>query len=182
LNNKIENFSFFNSTGVELKVDFGYQIDDIFKNNSEENVQNFYDGSAKGVKWTYNGKEVVINRCFFAYPSADENYIIAIYPLEDKGFPSPNNAVVYNLDGSLHKVLTPPRLVSQLAIDRLGIDNPPKPYAPDSIFFNNVKWDKDNNGKIVTSVWIGYDREWHENRVLIPATGEFGECLGSGRL
>ncbi len=116
MNNKIENFSFLNSTGVELKVDFGYQIDDIFKKNSEENVKKFYDGSAKGVKWTYNRKEVVIEGCFFAYPSVDENYIIAIYPLEDKEFPSPNNAVVYNLDGSLHKVLTPPKLISRLAI------------------------------------------------------------------
>lgn len=182
MNNKIENFSFFNSTGVKLKVDFGYQIDDIFKNNLEENVRDFYDGSAKGTKWTSNRKEVIINRCFFAYPSVDENYIIAIYPLEDKEFPSPNNAVIYKSDGSLHKVLTPPKLISQLAIDRLGSNNPPKSFAIDSVFFNNVKWEKDSFGKIVTSVWIGYDREWHEDRVLDPTTGEFGECLGSGRL
>ncbi len=182
MNNLIENFSFFNSTGVELKVEFGYQIDDVFKNNSEENVQNFYNGSVKGVKWIYKKKEVVINRCNFAYPSVDENYIIAIYPLEDKEFPSPNNAVIYRPNGSLHMVLTPPKLISQLAVNRLGPDNPPDPYTPDSIFFNHISWDKDNSGNLVTSVWIGYDREWHENRVLNPTTGEFGECVGSGRL
>lgn len=88
----------------------------------------------------------------------------------------------YNADGSLHKVLTPPKLISQFAINRLGEDNPPQPYAPDSIYFERVRWDKNTQGELVTSVWIGYDREWHENRVLDPEAGEFGECIGSGRL
>lgn len=139
-------------------------------------------GKIAGVIWTYNGNEISKNRCFFAYPTVDNLHVVAIYPLEDIEFPSPHNAVIYNADGSLHKVLTPPKLISQLAINRLGKDNPPQPYAPDSIYFERVRWDKNSQGELVTSVWIGYDREWHENRVLDPETGEFGESIGSGRL
>lgn len=176
---------FFDESGNEIMVGIGYQQDLYSIKEIRDDgaiIRDYLPGKTKGAKWTSNRKEVIINRCYFAYPSVDENYIIAIYPLEDKEFPSPNNAVIYKPDGSLHKVLTPPKLISQLAIDRLGSNNPPKSFAIDSVFFNNVKWEKDSFGKIVTSVWIGYDREWHEDRVLDPTTGEFGECLGSGRL
>ena len=182
MKSKFENFIFFNANGTELKVSYGYLIDDIFKLNLEKDIQINYNSSSKGAKWTFLDKNVVINKCRFAYPSVDEKFIIAIYPLEDIDFPSPNNAVIYNLDGSIHKVLSPPKLISELAIKRLGKDNPPMAFAPDSIYFNHVNWQKDSSGNVVTSIWIGYDREWHENRELNPHTGEFGQCLGSGRL
>lgn len=181
----IENFKFFDEYNNEIKVSFGYRqavypIKEIRSDGAV--VRDYLPGKTRGAKWSFEGREIIIDGCFFAYPSVAENYIIAIYPLEDSEFPSPNNAVVYNLDGSLHRVLTPPELISELAIKRLGADNPPEPYAPESVFFDRVKWDKDSSGNLITSIWIGYDREWHENRVLNPFTGEFGECVGSGRL
>lgn len=177
----IEDFSFQKGELI-IPISLGYRLS-IFE-KVEDNLANKFVNSSSSqiVKWINIKKEIQIRRSFFAYPSVDMNYVIAIYSEIDLEYPSPNNAVIYNADGSLHKILTPPKLISKLAIERLGENNPPQSYAPDSLFFNHVKWDKDSKGDLITSVWIGYHREWHENRVLNPVTGEFGECIGFGRI
>ncbi len=177
----IKDFSFLKGELI-IPLALGYRCS-IFENVDDNLANKFVNtASIQVVKWINDNKEIQIDRSFFAYPSIDMHYVIAMYSQIDPVYPSPNNAVIYTANGSLHKILTPPKLISKLAFERLGENNPPQPYAPDSLFFNHVNWDKDSKGNLVTSVWIGYDREWHENRVLNPETGEFGECIGSGRL
>lgn len=70
----ISNFKFFDESGNELTVGIGY-LQDIYpikeiKDNGAI-VWNYLPGKTKGAKWTFNEKVVIINNCYFAYPSVD---------------------------------------------------------------------------------------------------------------
>ncbi|RAW00240.1 hypothetical protein DQQ10_14355 [Pseudochryseolinea flava] len=48
------------------------------------------------------------------------------------------------------------------------------------VFFSTVNWVKRDNGSIVMSTEIGFDRDWFEERLVNVDTGEFGQCISGG--
>ncbi|GHV15278.1 hypothetical protein FACS1894169_06160 [Bacteroidia bacterium] len=100
------------------------------------------------------------NVTIIAYPSPEYKYIIAIYS-GSHNFPIPNNAVVYNLDGSIHKILTPPKVINDFF---QGGD-------PQGKSFYNVNWDI-KDGKIFLCLTINIF-DMMEVRELNAETGEF---------
>lgn len=153
----------------------------IFEGNDNKEIAKYYSANSSGLKWIYQKEDVVIlenNQHIKGYPSPDLLKIIAIYPIDSPRFPSPNNAVIYNQDGSIYLQLNVPELISETARERIPYMNYENSVR---LYFDNVGWFKDSNSNFLCSITIGFDREWWESRVLNPETGEFGECLGSGR-
>lgn len=98
----------------------------------------------------------------FAYPTPDYKYIVAVYSGISRKFSMPNNAVVYNLDGSIHKVLAPPKLINE---HWNGNSKPGK-------CFFSVSWDvKDGEKILCLHIAAGFD--WVEVRELDVEMGEF---------
>ncbi len=183
----VENFEYF-TENVSIPVSIGSDVN-FFEGLSKEDFFRFYSGGKKSLRWTYNGKIVIIedpDASIIGYPSLDMEYVIAIYTEEiSRNYSPPKNAVVYREDGSLHKQLTIPHFQSKVVLDRLKInndENPPlgKKY-PGILFFDHVSWQKLEND-IVVAIRIIYDQEWYETVEINPATAKFGKCLDSGRL
>lgn len=170
----VEEFSYISEDGIVLRLNLGVGVDS-FENNEESKVLSFFKGQDTGVKWSYNGKSVEIMEpgCkLTGYPTTDMQKVIIIYPMEHILYPAPGNAVIYNADGTFYRQLQTPELISDLAKkSRL------KPFE---LFFDGVSWAKDSKGDTITSVRIGYNRDWWESRVLNSETGEFGEVISSG--
>ncbi|WP_018478722.1 hypothetical protein [Pontibacter roseus] len=180
----ISQLKFFDDLGNDLLIGIGYNTD-IFpiKEIRKDGViiRNYLEGKTSGIKWLSGNQEVIKSRCFFGYPSVDLNYIIAIYSIEDSEFPSPNNAVVYTANGMLHKVLSPPEFASRHLVSNLK-EIPTESFTPDSVFFDQVRWRQNREGEIATTVRFIYNRDWFEERILDPETGELGECISSGKI
>ena len=123
-----------------------------------------------GVRWQYENKTIELYEegvKIIAYPSPDYRYIIVIYGYGSKLFPRPDNCVVYNLDGSIHKRISAPLLF--------------KPYGKNKRgeYFYTVGWAKKGD-EIVVELWVsdgGLYREWVEMIEFNPGTGEFGDLL-----
>lgn len=132
-----------------------------------------------GIKWVYEDKEIVLinNDVIFGCPSIDMQYVIAIYSGDQAEFTPPNNAVIYNADGSIHKVLSVPLLISDAAKNQGWYKRQPDT----TIGFTGVDWKTNSKGEKVVVIEISdhYYRIMKEFRVLNPETGEFGECIGS---
>ena len=180
----ISQVKFFDDLGNDLLIGIGYKTDifpikEIRKDGGI--IRNYLEGKTSGIKWLSDNQEIVKSRCSFGYPSVDLKYIIAIYPIEDAEYPSPNNAVVYTANGMLHKVIRLPAFaLGQLSSNPK--ENPPESFTPDSAFFDQVRWRQDREGEIATTVRVIYNREWFEERILDPETGELRECINSGKV
>lgn len=176
----ISNFQYFTDNNVSLKVNLGTDID-LFEGNNKEDVRGFYKSTSAGIKWKYEQKDIYFleqGQNIEGYPTPDLKRVIVIFPLEHKTFKAPLNAVIFNADGSVHMQLAPPKLISELAQKH----GPPEEIVnPIQLYFEKARWAKDSKGGIVCSLTIGFSRDWREERVLNPETGEFGECLSSGR-
>lgn len=115
-----------------------------------------------------------------AYPSVDLTSVIAIYsPMHNTEFPAPGNAVIYNADGTLRTRLMAPELISDVAKKsaKLAVDNN---YSFD-IWFELVSW-TDKLPEVTLTFWIGFGQDFFEERTFNPDNGEFGVCLGTGRI
>jgi hypothetical protein len=150
-------------------------------------IFDYLQGQYVGVKWRYGKNDVLIssdNIISHVYPSHNLKYMIVVYN-NYSTYKTPYNAIVYNEDGSIHKILTPPPFRSKLILDRLKIDNvknPPLHIREDGVYFDGISWGHNSKKQLVTLIDIGYDREYIETRVLYPKTGEFGELLSARRL
>ena len=95
---------------------------------------------------------------------------------------APGNAVIYNADGSVYMQLKAPEPISELSKTQTRNMAETRDFSPPHrLYFDRALWAKNNEGETVTIVKIGFDRDWWEERVLNPETGEYGKCLGSGR-
>ena len=106
----------------------------------------------------------------------DLKKIVIVYPPEHPEFPSPNNAAIYNEDGSLYLKLTCPDPVSELGRERKRHMNFEGPLR---LFFSDAVWRKNEKDELVQVINIGFDFEYYETRELNFVTGEFGNSLGS---
>lgn len=178
----INNFSYITEDGINLKLKLGIGIDK-FEGNDESKVLSFFRGQGKGIKWEFQNRIIEIlepGKKIDGNPTADQARVVVIYPQNHPLYPCPGNAVIYNGDGTIHLQLKVPELISPTANQRKLRVNKRYDIASDASF-RGVSWDKDAHGNIVTVVSIDFDWEWWESRVLNPETGEFGECVGSGR-
>jgi hypothetical protein len=149
----------------------------------EEDRDSYYKVSLSknaGIKWMSENREIVIyeqNIYIWGLPSPDLEKVIVIYPMDHSAYPAPNNAAIHNADGSVYMQLSPPQLISDLAKQQQERD----PKGPFKVHFEDVSWQYNNSGEVVVCISIAYNRDWHEDRELNTETGEFGECLNSGR-
>jgi hypothetical protein len=176
----IENFSYITEDGITLKLNLGIGVDK-FEGNEESRVLSYFKGQGKGVRWEFQDTSIEIlelGKKIEGNPTPDMHRVVVIYPHDHLVYPEPGNAVIYNANGSIHLQLKVPKLISTLAKQREPFMN----YeAPLKFYFDRVRWAKNSKGEVVTTVQVGFDRDWLEERELNPETGEFGECTSSGR-
>ncbi|MCM5664336.1 hypothetical protein [Galbibacter mesophilus] len=183
----IRDLKFFNDNGVVISVDISYPMD-VYKNASGEAYSDFFDSSSKGVSWVFNAKKIILKNDhtdIFAYPSVDKCYMIVIYEGQNNQFPMPNNAVVYKLDGSIHRVLQIPELLSPKILEKIEEEKHSNPPVEDNRYghygqglqFRGFAWDKDKVGNLINTISIQYAGEYGEWRVFDPQIGEFGELV-----
>lgn len=180
----IHEFKIFNRSGIVIPVDLVYPID-LYKNCDDKDYSSFFDGSSKGISWKKDTSKIIISDEAVdvkGLPTIDFQYVVAIYQEANGQYCPPSNAVIYNLDGSIHKVLSVPPFISDRLIKRIaenGDSNPPtKLPHPELIpVFKGFSWDKDKYGNIFNYISIAYDRDYGEGRKLNPETGEIGELV-----
>src|SRR5690606_28040844 len=107
-----------------------------------------------GLSWSFNGRKVSINkkRIYKAYLSTNLRYVIAIYSGDQAEYRPPNNAVIYNADGSVHKLLSVPLLISDAAKNQGWYKRQPD----ETIGFTGINWKENDKGeKVVVMEKIG---------------------------
>jgi hypothetical protein len=178
----IENFCLItakeNLIKPKITPNVGYSL---FEFATDEEYKEYVNHNPQGLRWDFAGKEIKLFErplSLYGLPSPDLQRVVVIYPFNHPVYSEPRNAVIYNADGSIHLQLVAPKLISPMAKQRERFMN----YeAPLKLYFDRVRWAKNNKEEIVTAVQIGFDRDWLEERELNPETGEFGKCLSSGR-
>jgi len=185
----INNFKTFNND-VIIPIDIEYPID-LGKNVEEHMVLQYLNSpQIRGLSWEYDNRVYYIKdekASVQGFPSIDLLHIVVIYNGTGSKYPPPNNAVIYNLDATVHKELQMPELISEHIVNRLTFDkadNPPLPAAKfeGGLYFAGFGWRKDQAGELVNSISIIYDQEWYEVRLLDSNTGQIGKCLISGMI
>ncbi len=183
----INNLKLFNRSGIVIPVDITYPMD-VYKNVKDSEYSQFFDASSKGISWKHNSENIILideKVDLFGYPSIDQNFMVVIYEGQNDFFPPPNNAIVYNLDGSVHKVLKMPKLVSPRILENIKKERHSNPPIEDNRYghygmglkFRGFAWDKDIDGNLINTISIEYMGEYGEWRVFNPETGEFGAMI-----
>ena len=131
-----------------------------------------------GVRWIYNDIKIELTDDFYVtgYPSADNNSFIAIYSQKSTKILKPNNAIIYNSDGSINSHINMP--------DKLLSSNAKRINPPQSDWsFNQANWYNDSNGEKIVGIWISFARgEYYEIRELDTNTGIIGKLISYGRM
>ncbi len=159
--------------------------DSLFEYVSDDLYKEYVNKATKGLFWVTSGSRRAVNLyesgvSIFGIPTPDMQRVIVIYPMEHTLNRAPRNAIIYNADGSVHRILNAPEPISDLAKTRSRFMAKTKAFnPPHRLYFHSVRWVK-AEGEIVTVVGIGFDRDWQEERILNPETGKFGECVSSG--
>jgi hypothetical protein len=162
------------------------QITDL-ENNLLINIQvnsNLHIGSI----WTYNDKEAMVRYeagTFYGNLFDDKSgkYLLILKPQKSTTFPPPNNAIIYNSEGTIHKILTTPLLIGRIAqrYKQAGVLK----GASFGGLYPSVY--KNSKGKEVIGVAILFPEKYRnphdvyfEVREINLETGEFGEVLQDG--
>jgi hypothetical protein len=177
----IEKFSYVTEDGIILELKLGVEVDK-FEGIEESKMKGFFKGQGKGVRW-HSGNNLVeileTREKIDGFPTPGLQQVIVIYPHDHSVYSAPCNGVIYDSNGKKIMQLKVPELISPIAKER---KSRMKNYNPkDDASFRGVYWSYDHEGNLSTIVTIDFDWEWWESRVLNPKTGEFGECLSSGR-
>jgi hypothetical protein len=181
----IRNFFESNDEGLRIPIELSYPIT---KSASSESILSFINNpSKKGIGWINNGKEIVIKDddiSIYGLPKVGLDFVVAIYSGRTGEYPPPNNAVVYNPDGSVkHRLMFPP-FISEMLVRRINFlkqENPPFSWASDNegLRFAGFGWRKNNSNEIIDSMSLQLENGSYEIRQVNVATNQFGECLGS---
>ncbi|WP_173968513.1 hypothetical protein, partial [Flavobacterium collinsii] len=125
----IRNWKKFNETGIYISVDI---LDSHLPNfdKIETSIRNeFLKGKKQGIYWEYNGQKIAIsdeNGSVEGFPISTLQYVIAIFQ-NSKIYPHPNNAVIFNLDGTVNKILKIPKFKSELILEQIEKQNESNP-------------------------------------------------------
>jgi len=174
-------FYFFNDIGfpVHIGIETSHYISSLSGNLPIENKLN---SEKHGVIWirklpnTENIQLFETNSRIMAYPSPDFKFVVALYDgYNSTKFPAPSNVVVYNENGTIHKIISCPILKTP---DRDG-------KFVQGYKFNNIGWTNNKKGEVTIYLDIEESSnayiDWYERREFNPETGEFGEFLHRGK-
>ena len=178
----IRNFEFCAKDGLFFEPNVtGNTRDNLFANISDESYRRFNNSSEAGVAWLNQERKIIFLEKgirIFGLPSPNMKKAVLIYPRQHPKFMFPRNGVIYNPDSTVYLRLAEPVLISEISKERKKNMN----YGtPDWLWYDHVNWSKDDTGKLIMCIRIGFDRDWYEERILNLENGELGECVGSGR-
>ncbi len=159
----------------ELKIEPGQ----IYDGNNPLLIE-YFNASSKGVKWTTENSETILYEPFqrlIGWPTPSLDSVVVIYPTDHPQYNAPNNAVVYQADGSIKFQLQMPSLISEVARKQVGSM---KSGGIFDEYFEKVDWDTDSNGQTQIAITIAFNQDWWEKRILDTKKGTFGECISSG--
>lgn len=178
----VENFRLITAKGTLISPNITANSgESMFEFATDDAYKEYINHIPQGLRWDFSSKEIKLfeqSVSLFGIPTPDFQRVVVVYPYDHQRFPSPGNAVIYHANGSIERRLSVPGLVSTLAKERERFMNYEAPWK---MYFDNVRWARNSGGEVITAVQIGFDRDWLEERELDPETGEFGECLSSGR-
>lgn len=180
----------FNQEGIVIPMAIGYQKDKFSLVSKEKALKYINSESKESYSWEYFDEKITIEDRIVSvqgYPTVDGKFMIIVYNGENNQFSMPNNAVVYNLDGSIHRVLKVPELVSPKIIKKIEEEKHSNPPIEDNRYghygeglqFTGFSWGKDKEGKLINTISIKYNGEYGEWRIFDPKTGEFGELINN---
>jgi hypothetical protein len=181
---KILNFSlFYGELTHKVNLDLGLYI--ISKNGNQIKSSKILN-CKHGISWEYNTikkdlLEVIIQeegKRIIGYPSPNMDVMAVLYPWNSEYYPAPKNMVIYNVDGTIKHILSPPNLVSEKAKQ---IQKNPFEENKTGTFLN-VRWATKNLNKPVFVVDIQFGGEWVETWELDPYKGEFKHLLHTWRM
>ena len=181
----MKNLTYFKEDGLRIVVSIGYGIS--FYEKADKQISNKYinSSSKQGVSWEHNNKQIIIadpTVSVIGYPTVNLDYVVVIYDGIMGEFKPPQNAVIYNLDGSIHKILEVSSFISYRLINRIkenGDSNPPTQLPHKELIpsFKGFGWEKDKIGNLFNYISVKYDRDYGEGRILNPDTGQLGELV-----
>lgn len=178
----IENFGVITRSGEKLKSDLGVGVN-MYNNTKDKASLDIFNTKNNGIYWNFKGTEVTVfsdHGGVTGYPCVDLSCVMVIYPAtKNSEFPAPDNAVIYDGLGNLKNTLQIPELISGLGKEKV---KSAKAGGEINCWFEMVGWNRNSAGDTVLTSWIGFANDFFEERVVYPETGEFGDCLGSGRL
>ncbi|AZA74940.1 hypothetical protein EG358_14715 [Chryseobacterium indoltheticum] len=167
-----------------IPISIGYEKSEFDLVSKQEKLDYVNSYSKESFSWEYNGEKIIISDekvSVYGYPTVDNKYII-IYKGIDGQFKPPNNAVIYNLDGSIHMILEIPQLISERAkkyLEKEKLGNPPLELVKyeSGLNFLSFGWRKNENGEHFNYISIQYDLDYGEGRELNTETGEIGRLI-----
>ena len=185
----ISNFKYINTKSTEVVLDLENPTNFFHQIHSKQ-YQCYYEERHSHIGWNYNNKEIIISDTgsfIKGLPSVCKKFVIAIFQGKNGAVKNPNNIVIYNLDGTKHKQIVMPKLLSELCLKRIDFhkeSNPPIESAKyeDGLRFNHINWKKNKQGVLINVVTIVYDRDWLEFRVLNVNSGEVEGLVGQGKV
>lgn len=153
---------------------------ELFRGVKADDYREYMRSDSAGIMWLFGQEKLRLYEPgirIFGLPTHDNRFIVAIYPLNGEKFRAPQNAVLYNANGTLKKCLKPPELLSNLAKSRKKFIN--SEYSM-SLYFDTVGIKRDHLGNKLTYLRISFDRDFWEDHKLDVETGEFAGMIDSG--
>ena len=182
----IKNWKKFNESGIYIPIDILNShlpnFDKIEKNTREE----FLKGKNQGIYWEYNGEKINIydkNGSVEGFPISTLQYVVAIFQ-NSKIYPHPDNAVIFNLDGTVNKILKIPKFKSELILEQIEKKNESNPPIESflkgkRLCYNHYKRFINDKGFELDILDIDYELEYTESQILDPYTLELSDFLNS---
>jgi len=134
--------------------------------------------SPKGASWLLGGKRVVLrfDSWIDMYPTPEHDGMVAIFPIDDAAiFQHPDNAAIYNADGSLRFRLKAPKPLSRYLPGYVHTPEQVAKLPPEG--FWQAGWGCGDGITDIYRPWmwahIGLWCDVYERRYFDPATGEF---------
>ena len=174
----IKNWKKNNENGISLAVDilnphlFNFdKIDTEIKNA-------FLKGKKYGISWEYNDSTINIfdkDGSVEGFPLSNLKYVAAVFK-NSKLYPSPNNAVIFNLDEKVHKILKIPNFKSDFVHEIIENENDTLLEHQKLSFANYNRYISNQN--IELDIFdIAYNNDITESQILDLETLEFTDFL-----
>ncbi|MHC0448430.1 hypothetical protein ACWA1F_23710 [Flavobacterium sp. 3-218] len=165
---------------IDILAPHLFNFDKIEQKIREE----FLKSKRLGIYWEYNGKAITISDeigSVQGFPISTLQYVVAVFQ-NSKKYPSPDNAVIFNLDGTINKILKIPEFKSELILEELKKNNESNPpiesfFKGKRLCYNNYSRFVDNNGFELDILEIDYELEYTESQILDPNTLELTDFL-----
>ncbi len=164
-----------------LRAGVGHATDDPYsgKPKSDLGLRVVQEGP-EGVSWTHDGQAVDKNfkkRIQAAFDATNDLLVVIVLGGSSIGdFDLPNNGVVFNPDGSVHRrIMVPPR-ITRTDVYTVLAPGSKRILVPEGLTLVR-------RAKQGIEIFLSYlDGDWNEMRLYNPKTGEWGETTGQYRL